>query len=232
VLALIYRGDIAYWDDPLIKSLNPTANLPHAEIKVLHRSDSSGTTQVFTYFLHKAAPSLWPETLVGKTIEWPVDATGRGLGGKGNEGVAGYFKQLDSAIAYVELGYAIENNFSIAAIMNRDGQFVLPTEATIQAAIKGAIRAGLLPNSPLDDWSNALDAIVYAPGNTSYSIVSFTFLITWTEYDPAKANALKTFIKFVNTDGQEDIIEGYSPIPVELRQINLKSLEIIRGASG
>ncbi len=232
VLALIYRGDIAYWDDPSIRSLNPAASLPHAEIKVLHRSDSSGTTQVFTYFLHKTAPNIWPEALVGKTLEWPIDATGRGLGGKGNEGVAGYFKQLDSAIAYLELGYAVENNFSIAAIMNREGKFVLPDKATMQAAIKGALEAGLLPDSPLDDWSNALDAIVYAPGDMSYPIVSFTFMITWTEYPSVKTDALKAFIKYINTEGQEEIIEGYSPIPVELRQINLKSLNIIRGAGG
>ncbi|BEP17183.1 phosphate ABC transporter substrate-binding protein PstS [Pyrofollis japonicus] len=229
VIAKIYRGSIKYWDDDAIKSLNPKANLPHAEIKVIHRSDSSGTTAVFTFFLHKAAPDVWPSSLVGKAIEWPVDATGRGLGAKGNQGVAEYFKELDSAIAYVELGYALENNFSIAAVMNREGVFVEPTVKSMQAAISSAIKAGLLPRSPLADWSGALDAIVYAPGKDSYPLVSFTFMIVWAEYPAQKAEAIKKFIEYINTVGQHQIVEGYAPIPTELQEINLKALDIIRG---
>jgi phosphate transport system substrate-binding protein len=229
VIAKIYRGDIKYWDDPAIKSLNPEAKLPHAEIKAIHRSDSSGTTAVFTFFLHKAAPDVWPSSLVGKAIEWPVDATGRGLGAKGNQGVAEYFKKLDSAIAYVELGYALENNFSMAAIMNREGVFVKPTIESMQAAISSAIKAGLLPSSPLADWSGALDAIVYAPGKDSYPLVSFTFMIVWADYPAQKAEALKKFIEYINTVGQHQVVEGYAPIPPELRDVNLKALDIIRG---
>ncbi len=230
VIAKIYLGKIKYWDDPEIARLNPRAKLPHVVIKVIHRSDASGTTEVFTFFLHKAAPSMWPANLVGKAIEWPIDSTGRGLGAKGNQGVAEYFKRLDSAIAYVELGYALENKFPIAAIRNADGVFIKPSPETMQAAIANALRSGLLPSSPLDDWSNALNAIIYASGKDSYPIVSFSFMIAWTKYPRAKAEALKKFIKFVNTIGQEDVIEGYAPIPPELRTINLKALSIIQGS--
>ena len=227
VLALIYRGDIRYWDDPRIAELNPGARLPHVEIKVIHRSDASGTTEVFTYFLHKAAPDLWPKSLVGKAIEWPVDRTGRGLGAKGNQGVSEYFKTLDSAIAYVELSYALENNFSVAAIENAEGVFVKPTTETVQAAVANAVRSGLLPSSPLDDWSGALDAIVYAPGRDSYPIVTFTFMVLWTRYPEPKLDAIKRFVEFVNTAGQEMIVRGYAPIPEELRRVNLRALELL-----
>ncbi len=227
VLALIYRGDIRFWDDPRIAELNPAARLPHVEIKVIHRSDASGTTEVFTFFLHKAAPDLWPKELVGKAIEWPVDRTGRGLGAKGNQGVAEYFRTLDSAIAYLELSYALENGFPVAAIANAEGVFVKPTPETMQAAVKAAVESGLLPNSPLDDWSEALNAIVYAPGRRSYPLVTFTFMIALTGYPPDKLEAMKKFIEFVNTVGQEELREGYAPIPEELRTINLKTLSIL-----
>lgn len=229
VLAEIYLGKIKYWDDPEIARLNPRASLPHAVIKVIHRSDASGTTEVFTFFLHKAAPSIWPASLVGKAIEWPVDSTGRGLGAKGNQGVAEYFKRLSSAIAYVELGYALENKFPIAAIRNSAGRFVKPTPKTMQAAITSALQSGLLPDSPLADWSNALNAIIYSPGEESYPIVSFSFMITWTKYPAPKADALKKFIEYINTVGQNEIVEGYAPIPQSLREINLKALDIIKG---
>ncbi len=230
VIAEIYLGKIKYWDNPEIVKLNPKAKLPHVEIKVIHRSDASGTTQVFTFFLHKAVPDLWPESLVGKAISWPVDRTGRGLGAKGNQGVSEYFKTLKSAIAYVELGYALENNFSIAAIENRAGIFIKPNVTTMMAAVSAALKSGLLPSSPLADWSKALEAIVYAPGKDSYPIVSFSFMMVWNVYPKRKAEALKTFIEFINTVGQENVIKGYAPIPKELREINLKSLNIIRGA--
>jgi phosphate transport system substrate-binding protein len=229
VIADIYRGVIRYWDDPRIKALNPAAKLPHVEIKAIHRADASGTTEVFTFFLHKAAPDHWPSSLVGKTVEWPVDKTGRGIGAKGNQGVASEFKALDSAITYVELGYALENNFSIAAIRNADGVFVLPNTSTIQAAVREALRRGLLPDSPASDWSGALNAIVYAPGGRSYSIVSFTFMIVWTSYPRVKAEAIREFIQFINTVGQEHVVEGYVPIPEELRSINLKAVGMVKG---
>ncbi|MDW8035380.1 MAG: phosphate ABC transporter substrate-binding protein PstS [Candidatus Korarchaeum sp.] len=88
VIALIYKGEIQYWNDERIKKLNPGLNLPEKRIIAVHRSDSSGTTDVFTRFLHKAAPQAWPKELVGKSIEWPVDKKGNGVGGKGNQGVA------------------------------------------------------------------------------------------------------------------------------------------------
>ena len=229
IIADIYRGVIKYWDDPRIKAVNPAARLPHVEIKVIHRADASGTTEVFTFFLHKAAPSHWPSSLVGKAIDWPVDRTGRGIGAKGNQGVASEFAALDSAIAYLELGYALENNFSIAAIRNAAGYFVLPNRTTIQSAVEEALKKGLLPRSPLADWSNALRAIVYAPGEKSYPIVSFTFMITWTSYPKDKAEALREFIRFINTIGQQNVVEGYVPIPQELREINLKAVGLIRG---
>lgn len=228
-LALIYKAEIMYWDDPKITSLNPGVNLPHKKIIAIHRSDSSGSTEIFTFFLHKAVPNLWPENLVGKTLEWPVDKAGNGVGGKGNQGVAQILATTPYSIAYVELAYAVENNMPVAHIKNREGEFVKPIPEAISAAAKGALSS--LPDTPLGDFSGDLDAVVFAPGKNSYPLASFTHLLFYTKYDdPAKLEAVKEFIKYVNTEGQSKIVSGYAPIPEELRKINLKALDIIGGS--
>ncbi len=225
VIAKIYKGEIKYWDDPAIKELNPTEKLPHKEIIVVHRSDSSGTTNVFTLFLHKSAPSIWPQNLVGKTISWPIDRTGRGEGGKGNEGVASILKTTPYSIGYIELSYALNENLPYARIANSAGKFMLPTPEAIQAAARAALKD--MPSTPLGDYSNVLYAIVYANSTNAYPISTFSFLVFWTSYPSGKAQAIKDFIKFINNEGQKEIIPGYVPIPNEIAQLNLKAVNLI-----
>ncbi|MEB3780123.1 MAG: phosphate ABC transporter substrate-binding protein PstS [Desulfurococcales archaeon] len=225
-LALIYKGEVEYWDDPVIAGQNPGVDLPHERIIVVHRSDSSGTTHVFTLFLHKAAPDVWPGELVGKTIDWPVDSTGRGIGGNGNQGVTEQVRSNEYSIGYVEYAYALKNNLNIALIKNREGVYTAPSVETAMAAASNALVS--IPSSPLDDWSSALDAIVYAPGRDSYPITSWSFLLFYTKYeDPAKAEAVRAFIKWIIDKGYDYVVEGYAPIPEELREINSKALDAI-----
>ncbi len=225
-LALMYKGRLRYWDDPLMRELNPGVELPHREIVAVHRSDSSGTTNVFTFFLHKAAPDEWPTDLVGKSVEWPVDSKGNGVGAKGNQGVTQVIMSTPYSIGYVELSYALENGLPMAKIRNADGQFVLPSQESIREAARNSFP--LMPRSPLDDYSLDLDALVYAPGGKSYPITSFVHLILWTRYEPGKAEALRRFIRFVNTEGQGMIVRGYAPIPEEIRAVNLKAAGLIK----
>jgi len=226
VIAKIYRGEIEYWDDSLIASVNPNAVLPHEKIIVVHRSDSSGTTEIFTLYLHKAAPDVWGEDLVGKTIDWPVDSTGRGIGGEGNQGVTQAIIDNEYSIGYIEYAYALKNKLEIAAIENREGYFVMPSRDTAQAAAKNALSA--VPDSPEGDWSQAFDSIIYAPGRDSYPLTSWSFLFFYKTYEsPAKAEAVKLFIRYINGKGQDNIIEGYVPIPDEIRQINMEAANLI-----
>ncbi len=228
VLAGIYLGRVRYWDDPSIRALNPGVELPHREIVAVHRSDSSGTTNVFTLFLHKSAPSLWPEGLVGKSIEWPVDSTGRGVGGKGNQGVAEQVRQNPYSVGYVEYNYAVKTGLSYAWIVNREGVSVPPSRETVLAAAEAALAS--LPSSPLDDWSGAFQAIVYAPGRESYPIASFSFLILRTHYpDPAKARALSSFLHWLATRGYDYVIEGYAPVPPAIRSMIDEAARIVGG---
>ncbi len=227
-IALIYKGEIQYWNDERLRSLNPNLNLPERKIIAVHRSDSSGTTDVFTRFLHKAAPHAWPKELVGKSVEWPVDRKGNGVGGRGNQGVAEVMRTTPGSIGYLELNYALELNMPTALIRNKDGNFVEANELTIVSAAREA--SPLLPSSPDGDFSGDLDAMLFAPGRDSYPITSFSHLLFYTSYDdPAKAWAIREFIKYVNTEGQSKVLRGYLPIPEEIRQLNLKALGLIKG---
>ncbi len=232
IIAKIYMGEIKYWDDPSIKQINPKIadRLPHKEIIGVHRSDASGTTQIFTTFLHKGAPDTWPEKLVGKLIDWPIDKTGRGIGGKGNPGVAQYVKKTEYSIGYVELAYVYKSNLRMAAIRNREGVFTLPSPETIKAAASGALKTGLIPDSPDKDFSRELEAIIYAPGKNTYPIVSFSHIFVWKTYsDKDKAEAIKDFLKWIATEGEKDqyIVKGYVAVPDEIKQICLKAVEMI-----
>ncbi|WP_245521850.1 phosphate ABC transporter substrate-binding protein PstS [Staphylothermus hellenicus] len=232
VLALIYKGEIEYWDDPHIKSINPEIadKLPHEKIIAAHRSDASGTTQIFTTFLHKSAPDIWPEELVGKTIDWPIDKTGRGIGGKGNPGVTSVIVNTKYSIGYIEYQYAIKNNLPIATVMNREGVFVLPSKTTIQSAAKYALNTGLIPDSPDKDFSKELDAIIYAPGKDSYPITAFSHIFVWKHYDnKEKADAIKKLIEWIYTEDSKHVIEGYVAVPDEIKDIALKSINMIEG---
>ena len=200
-LANIYLGKITRWNDPQIASQNPGVKLPGEEIVVAHRSDGSGTTDIFTNFL-STVNQEWKEKVGrGKSVKWPV-----GLGGKGNEGVAGVVKQTPGAIGYVELAYATQNKMTVAAVRNREGAFILPSlESTSEAA------AGAAKTMPADYRV----ALVDAPGNGSYPICGFTWLLVYKDQkDQAKGKALVSFLKWAMHDGQKmNAPLLYAPIP-------------------
>jgi phosphate transport system substrate-binding protein len=225
-LARIYKGEIRYWDDEYIKSLNPDIAhlLSHKEIIAVYRSDSSGTTELFTFFLYKASKGEWPKELVGKSINWPVISTGRGVGGKGSEGVTLAVMQTPYSIGYVEWSYAIKNNLSIAAIRNAEGNFVLPTRETLEEALRNA----KIPTSPLDDFSEILNNVIYTPGAKSYPILGPTHIILWKRYDdPRKAEALKLFLKWLANEGYNYVLEGYVAPPQVVKDLLLKAVNEI-----
>ncbi len=217
-LAGIFMGKIRYWDDPAIKNLNPNLDLPHKEIIVVHRSDSSGTTKIFTTYLCLVSDE-WKEMVgSGKVVEWPVDKLGRGVGGKGNPGVVAAIKNNPYSIGYTELAYAIKENLPIVALENRDGYFVKPNDTTIKAAIA---EVSMKFPSPKEGYKEKIENLLNAPGKDSYPIVAVSHIIVWEHYqDKAKERAIRNFVKWILTDGQnsEYIAAGYVGLPSELTQ--------------
>jgi phosphate transport system substrate-binding protein len=161
--ANIFLGKINKWNDPAIKSLNPSLNLPSTGITVVHRSDESGTTKLFTTFLSDYSPEWSSKVGADKTVKWPT-----GTGAKGNAGVAGGVKQTDGAIGYVELAYALQNNFTTADVKNKAGKFVAPTLASTSAAGSGV-------KVPSDLRFSAINS----PNPSAYPIASATFLLVY-----------------------------------------------------
>jgi phosphate transport system substrate-binding protein len=218
VLAGIFLGKITRWNDPKIAELNRTATMPNADIVVAHRSDGSGTTDIFTNYLAAVNTEWRAKVGHGKAVNWPV-----GIGGKGNEGVAGVVKQTPGAIGYVELAYARQIRMSVASLRNREGAFVAPTLEATSAAAAGAART-----MPADYRVS----IVNAPGKDSYPIAGLTWLLVYrNQRDEAKGKALVQFLKWAIHDGQKmEAALDYAPLPksvVEkmdktLRQINYK----------
>jgi len=200
-LADIFLGKITMWNDPKIASQNRGKKLPAEDIVVAHRSDGSGTTDIFTNYL-SAVSSEWKEKVGrGKSVRWPA-----GLGGKGNEGVAGVVKQTPGAIGYVELAYSTQNKMTVAAIRNKEGHFVPPTlDSTSKAA------AGAAKTMPADYRV----ALVDAPGKESYPICGLTWLLIYRDQkDAAKGKALVSFLKWAMHDGQKmNAPLLYAPIP-------------------
>jgi phosphate transport system substrate-binding protein len=188
-LAGIYLGTITKWNDAEIANANKGVNLPSSDIVVVHRSDGSGTTYIWTDFLSKVSPD-WAAKVGKKTsVNWPV-----GLGGKGNEGVSGLVKQTPGSIGYVELVYAVQNHMSYGKVQNADGKFVKADLASVTAAAAGAAKS--MP----DDFRVS---ITNAPGDTAYPISSFTWLLIPSQIsDAAKRDAIKGFLKWMLEDGQ------------------------------
>lgn len=200
-LSGIYLGKITKWSDPKIASENPGAKLPAEDIVVAHRSDGSGTTDIFTNYLSSVS-NEWKEKVGrGKSVNWPV-----GLGGKGNEGVAGVVRQIPGSIGYVELAYATQNGMTVAAVRNREGRYILPTLESTSAAAAGA--AGSMP-------ADYRVALVDAPGKDSYPICGMTWLLVYRDQkDAAKGKALVSFLKWAMHDGQKmNAPLLYAPIP-------------------
>jgi phosphate transport system substrate-binding protein len=207
VVAAIFQGQITKWNDPRIASLNAGVTLPATDILVVHRSDGSGTTYVFSDYLASVSPAWATKPGKGKELQWPV-----GLGGKGNEGVTGQVKQTPGAIGYAELAYATQNKLPMASIRNAEGEFVAPAIESITAAAAGA--AGKLP--PGTDYRVS---IVNAPGKGVYPISSFTWILAYQKQaDAEKGKKLKDFLVWALSEGQ-GMAAGldYAPLPDAVR---------------
>jgi len=191
-LADIFLGKVKTWNDPAIAKLNPGAKLPSTGITVVHRSDESGTTKNFTQFLANYSPAWMSGPGVDKTVKWPV-----GTGAKGNDGVAAGVKQTQGSIGYVELAYALQNNFTTAQIKNKAGNFVAPSLQSTQAAAQGL-------KVPADLTFSAIDA----PGAQAYPIATGTFLLVYKDLckagaTPDKAKAVVAWLNYALGDGQK-----------------------------
>jgi phosphate transport system substrate-binding protein len=206
VVAEIFLGKITKWNDTRIASLNPGATLPSTDILVVHRSDGSGTTYIFTDYLSAVSAAWKSHPGKGKEVQWPV-----GLGAKGNEGVAGQVKQTPGAIGYVELAYAKQNQLQTAAIRNAAGQFIEPTISAVTAAAAGA--AAALPGD-----TDYRISIVNAPGAESYPISSFTWMLVYrTPTDSVKTRKLVDFLKWALHEGEQSAASlDYAPLPASM----------------
>ena len=205
VIAGIFLGNIKKWNDSKIAALNSGVSLPNQDILVVHRSDGSGTTYIFTDYLTTAAPA-WKSVGKGKEVKWPV-----GVGAKGNEGVAGQVKQTPGAVGYVELAYAKQNNLPIAAIRNKSGQFVAASVAAVTAAAAGVAKS--LPAN-----TDYRLSIVDGPGADSYPISSFTWLLVYQHQgDATKGKKLVDFLNWALTDGEASAPSlDYAPLPADM----------------
>jgi len=218
-LAGIYLGQIKTWQDPAIKKDNPDVSLPDHAVVVTHRSDGSGTTNIFTNYLAKLSPDWQSKVGKGLAVSWPV-----GLGGKGSEGVSGLVRQTPGAIGYVELSYATENKLPVAEIKNQAGSWIAPTPASTTAAIE-AFQSELEKDvrTPIvDPPASAKDA---------YPISGLTFLLVPKQgKDPAKQGVVKEFVQYIITQGQS-IAESlqYSRLPQTLVAQDQKLLGEIGG---
>ncbi len=215
-LAGIYMGTITKWNDPIIAKANPGVNLPANDIVVVHRSDGSGTTYIWTDFLSKASEDWAKKVGKNTAVNWPV-----GLGGKGNEGVTGLVKQSPNSIGYIELVYAVQNNIPFGKVQNAAGQYVKADLASVTAAAAGAAKD--IPN-------DFRVSITNAPGAQSYPISSFTWLLIPAQIqDAAKRDAIKGFLKWMLTDGQ-GYNEGltYAKLPKAVVDKELKAISQIQ----
>ena len=218
-LAGIYLGQIKTWQDPAIKNDNPGVNLPNHPVAVTHRSDGSGTTNIFTTYLAKTSHDWEKKVGKGLAISWPV-----GLGGKGSEGVSGLVRQTPGSIGYVELSYATENKLPVADVKNQAGSWVSPTPAGTTAAIE-AFRNEL----EKDVRTPIVDPPVEA--KDAYPISGLTFLLVPKQAkDSAKQNVVKQFVQYIITQGQSSAESlQYSKLPESLAQQDQKLLEEIGG---
>jgi phosphate transport system substrate-binding protein len=204
VLADIYAGRIAKWNDPGIVKANPGLSLPDAKITVVHRSDASGTSFNFTHYLSQVSPAWKAGPGEGTSVAWPT-----GVGGKGNEGVAAYVDQIPNAIGYVEYAYVLQNGMAWASVQNAAGAYVAPSAASFQAAAAGA------------DWANAKDfdlVMTNAPGAGAWPITAATFVLMYKQpKDAARSAAALTFFRWSLENGQPQANKlDYVPLPADL----------------
>jgi phosphate transport system substrate-binding protein len=216
VLADICLGKITKWNDPAIARLNAGVQLPASDITVVHRSDGSGTTYIWVDYLAKISPEWKQKVGVSTSVNWPV-----GLGGKGNEGVAGLVKQTPGSVGYVELIYAIQNKIDHGSVQNATGEFVRASIPAVTAAAAAAVQ-----NMPRDFRVS----ITNAPGKGVYPIASFTWLLLYE--NPKNKQHSKTmvdFMKWALGDGQKFASDlGYAPLPPEVVKLEMAALATIK----
>jgi phosphate transport system substrate-binding protein len=213
-IAGIFLGQVKKWNDPKIAALNAGVNLPDQEIVVVHRSDGSGTTYIWTDYLSKISPEWKTKVGTNTSVNWPT-----GIGGKGNEGVAGQVKQTPGALGYVELIYAVQNKMPYADVKNSAGEFVTPTLESITAALATAE----IP----DDFRFSM---TNAPGKEAYPIAGATWLLVYQQQkDPAKGKKLVEFLKWAAKDGEKMAKDlNYAPLPESVQQRVLKRIDEIK----
>ncbi len=204
-LAGIFLGRITKWNDKAITSANPGLKFPDKDIVVVHRTEGSGTTFIWTDYLSKVSPDWKSRVGSNASVKWPV-----GMGGKGNEGVAGSIRQLQGSIGYVELIYAVQNNIAYGSVKNSAGNFV---KASLESVTAAAASAAKMP-------ADFRVSITDAPGKDAYPISSFTWLlIPEQSKDAAKGKILADFLNWMVTDGQKMTPAlGYSPLPENVAQ--------------
>ncbi len=199
-LAKVYLGDIAYWDDPAIKKLNPNVKLPHQAITTVHRSDGSGTTFNFTDYLSKVSDEWKTKVGEGTAVNWP-----NGVGGKGNPGVASYVQQVDGAIGYVEYAYVIQNKLTYTDMVNMAGKRITPAMAAFQAAAANA------------DFSKVQDfylILTNQPGDKSWPITAATYMLLRKDSPPDQNRLVLKFLDWALKDGQAQAKAlDYVPLP-------------------
>jgi len=215
-LAGIFLGTITKWNDPAIAGANPGVNLPNGTIVVVHRSDASGTTFVWTDYLAKVSPEWKSKIGAGKAVNWPV-----GLGAKGSEGEAGQIQNTANSLGYVELTYALQNKMQYGKVKNASGAFVMADLASVTAAAAGAVKE--MP----DDFRVS---ITNAPGKDSFPISTFTWLLIPEKIkDPAKKKAITDFLRWMLKEGQTQTQTlSYAPLPGAVIAKETKAIEKIQ----
>jgi phosphate transport system substrate-binding protein len=215
IIAGIYLGKITSWNDPAIAKANPDAKLPGQGIIVVHRSDGSGTTYVWTDYLSKISPEWNTSVGKGTSVKWPT-----GLGAKGNEGVAGMIRQMDGAFGYVELIYAVQNNITYGTVKNAAGNFV---KASLDSTTAAAASMKAMP-------ADFRVSITNAPGKDSYPISSFTWLLVPVEWkDKAKQKVFVDFLTWMLEKGQSMTAElNYAPLPDGVKQKERDAIKTIK----
>src|SRR3984957_11819572 len=211
-IAAIFLGKVTKWNDPLIAGANKGVNLPGSEIVVVHRSDGSGTSYIWTDYLSKVSEEWKNKVGKGTSVNWPV-----GLGGKGNEGVAGLVKQTPNSIGYIELVYAAQNGIAFGKGKNAAEKFVKADLAGVTAAAAGAAK---------DMPADFRVSITNAPGATAYPVSSFTWLLIPSKFsDASKRDAIKGFVSWMLTDGQNDTEAlSYAKLPKEVVAMEKQAL--------
>ncbi len=220
-VADIYLGNIRYWNDKKIQDNNPGLSLPRQGITVVHRSDGSGTTWIFTNYLSKVSSDWKNNVGNNKSVQWPV-----GLGGKGNEGVAAYVKRVKGSIGYVEYAYALQNKMSAALLQNQAGNFVAPTAANFQSAAAGA------------DWKHAEGyymVLTDQPGANSWPITGASFILMYKSQDnAAQAKEVLKFFEYSFKNGSQAAMNlDYVPMPeAVVKMVEATWSSVLKDSSG